>query len=160
MALLQIHGTTEQMAEQIASRALGKPAENSSPIVGPRVYLIGPMEWLLIDYSFNDVRRRLRHGDARAFVRLTDVSEAFISFRIRGAQACRVLPRDIATPLTHSSAGLGGYAKTRLGELEVILHCTGENAFDVHVDKKLADQLELWFAVQQSASLAAPALRH
>lgn len=160
VSLLQIHGATVQTAELFAARILGSQGKHRSATAGPRVYSIGPMEWLLIDHSINDVRRRLKDGDPRTFARLTDVSDAFTSFSIRGAYTRIVLASDIGAPLAVSTAGPGHYARTRLGQIEVILHCTGENAFDVHVDRSLADHFESWLAAQQSARFPESTLPH
>jgi heterotetrameric sarcosine oxidase gamma subunit len=160
VSLLQIHGATTQAAELFADHILGDHGKHRSPTAGPRVFSIGPMEWLLIEHSINDVRRRLQDGEPRAFVRLTDVSHAFTSFSIRGAYARAVLAGDIGAPPAVSAAGPGHYAKIRLGQIEVILHCTGENAFDVHVDCSLADHFESWLEAQRSARFPGCALTH
>jgi len=160
VSVLQIHGTTPQTAAVFATRLLGVDRERPTPIAGPRAYSIGPMEWLLIDHSIHDLRLRLTDGFPRAIVRLTDVSDAFVSFSIRGAHTRSVLASDIGAPTVVSTAAPGEYARTRLGQTEVILHCTGESAFDVHVDRSLADHLELWLGVQHSACFAAPGLPH
>jgi heterotetrameric sarcosine oxidase gamma subunit len=160
VSLLQIHGATVQTAELFATRILGSQGKHRSPTAGPRVYSIGPMEWLLIEHSINDLRRRLKEGDPRTFARLTDVSGAFTSFSIRGAYARIVLASDIGAPLAVSTAEPGHYARTRLGQIDVILHCTGENAFEVHVDRSLADNFESWLAAQQSARFSESTVPH
>lgn len=158
VALLQLHGASVQTAEQFAACVLGNHCERRTPTEGPRVYSIGPMEWLLIDHSIFEVRRLLRNGVARSFVRLTDVSNAFTSFSIRGTHTRTVLARDIGASL--SAAEPGYYASTRLGQIEVILHCTGENTFAVHVERSLASDFESWLAVQQSGGGTGSALGH
>ena len=160
VSLLQIHGTTVQTAEQFATRVLGNQSDHRSPITGPRAYSIGPMEWLLIDHSIHDMRRRLNEGVARALVRLTDVSDAFTSFSIRGAGTRSVLASDIGSPLVVSTAGSGQYARTRLGLIEAIVHCTGENAFDVHVDRSMAGRFESWLSAQYSVRFPTLDLLH
>jgi heterotetrameric sarcosine oxidase gamma subunit len=160
VSLLQIHGTTVQTAEQLATRVLGNLGEHRSPTAGPRVYSIGPMEWLLIEHPIFEMRRRLKEGVARVLIRLTDVSDAFTSFDIRGAHTRSVLASDIGAPPVVSASRPGNYARTRLGQIEVILHCTGENAFEVHIDRSLADYFESWLAAQHSARFPVSALPH
>jgi heterotetrameric sarcosine oxidase gamma subunit len=151
VSLLQVHGAVKEPPDRLVGRLLGGQEGHLSPTTGPRVYSIGPTEWLLFDYSVHDVRRRLQEDTGRVLIRLTDVSDAFTSFSIHGPQTRVVLASDIGAPVVVSSALPGQYSRTRLGQIEVVLHCTGEDAFEAHVDRSVADYFETWLIAQYSA---------
>jgi heterotetrameric sarcosine oxidase gamma subunit len=150
-SLLQIHGGDIREASPLAARVLGDPDPGRSSLSGPRAYVIGPTEWLLIDYSLDDVRRQLIRDLGRILVRVTDLSAAFASLRIEGAAARTVLASDIGAPWMAASAGPGQYARTRLGQIEVVVHCVGADAFELHVDRSVVDHLEGWLLAQYEA---------
>jgi heterotetrameric sarcosine oxidase gamma subunit len=150
-SLLQIHGGDIREASPLAARVLGDPDTDRSSVSGPRAYVIGPTEWLLIDYSLDDVRRQMSRCLGRVLVRVTDLSAAFASLRIEGAAARRVLASDIGAPWMAATARPGQYARTRLGQIEVVVHCVGSDAFELHVDRSVVDHLEAWLLAQYEA---------
>jgi len=150
-SLLQIHGGDIREASPLAARVLGDPDPALSSVSGPRAYVIGPTEWLLIDYSPGEVRRQLSRDLGRALVRVTDLSGAFTSLRIEGAAARTVLASDIGVPWIAANARPGQYARTRLGQIEVVVHCVGADAFELHVDRSVVDHLEAWLLAQYEA---------
>jgi heterotetrameric sarcosine oxidase gamma subunit len=155
-SLLQIHGGDVHEAAPLAARVLGDPDPGRSSLSGPRAYAIGPTEWLLIDYSLDDVRRYLSGDLGRVLVRVTDLSAAFTSLRIEGAAARTVLASDIGAPWVAVTGQPGQYARTRLGQIEVVLHCIGTEAFELHVDRSVVDHLEAWLIAQHEAQSPAP----
>ena len=46
---------------------------------------------------------------------------------------------------------MGQYVRTRLGQVEVVLHCLGEEIFELHVDRSLADYLQGWLAARNES---------
>jgi heterotetrameric sarcosine oxidase gamma subunit len=150
-SLLQIHGADLREAGPLAARVLGDPNPQHSSVSGPRAYVIGPTEWLLIDYSLGEVRRQLSRDLGRALVRVTDLSGAFTSLRIEGAAARTVLASDIGAPWMSAAGRPGQYARTRLGQIEVVLHCISTDAFELHVDRSVVDHLETWLLAQYEA---------
>jgi heterotetrameric sarcosine oxidase gamma subunit len=155
-SLLQIHGRDIQAAAPLATRVLGAPDPGHSSVSGPRAYVIGPTEWLLIDYPLNEVRRHLSEDPGRVMVRVTDLSAALTSLRIEGAAARTVLASDIGAPWVAVTARTGQYARTRLGQIEVVVHCIGADAFELHVDRSLVDHLEAWLVAQHEAQSPGP----
>jgi len=148
VSLLQIHGSDiREIGPRIAG-ILSSSDTQCGPIAEQRIYSIGPTEWLLIDYCLEDMRRRLSADLGRALVRMTDVSAAFTSLRIDGAGARTVLGSDIGAPWAAATSRPGQYARTRLGHIEVILHCIGADSFELHVDRSVADHLEAWLIAQ------------
>jgi heterotetrameric sarcosine oxidase gamma subunit len=148
-SLLQIHGGDIREASPLAARVLGDPDRSS--VCGPRAYVIGPTEWLLIDYSLDDVRRQISRDLGRILVRVTDLSAAFASLRVEGTAARTVLASDIGAPWMAATARPGQYARTRLGQIEVVVHCVRADAFELHVDRSVVDHLEAWLLAQYEA---------
>jgi heterotetrameric sarcosine oxidase gamma subunit len=147
MSLLQIHGGDIEAMTPHITYLLDDPALQRGIAAERCVYAIGPAEWLLIDYSLEDMRRRLSADFGRSLVRLIDVSSAFTSLRIEGADARELFGSDTAT-LRAASSCPGQYVRTRLAQFEVIMRCTGAHSFEVHVDRRAAEQLEAWLTAQ------------
>jgi heterotetrameric sarcosine oxidase gamma subunit len=143
-SLLQIHPDDAQNVAPLAASTLGESRPGHSATEGPRAYSLGRTEWLLIDYPLQDVRRRLGADLGRAMVRVTDISAAFASLKVEGPGARAVLASDIGAPWAAHSSQPGQYVRTRLGHLEVVLHCVGHDSFELHVDRSVADHLEAW----------------
>jgi heterotetrameric sarcosine oxidase gamma subunit len=152
-SLLQIHPDDSQKLATLADGSLGEFRAGHSATEGPRAYSLGPTEWLLIDFPFQDVRRRLSTDLGRALIRVTDISAAFASLKVEGTGARAVLASDIGAPWAAQSSQPGQYVRTRLGHVEVVLHCVGPDSFELLVDRSVADHLEAWLAAR-SAELA------
>ena len=151
LCLVQIHGGDLAQVGSLISGALDTLGKGSTATAGPRVYAMGPTEWLLIDYPLDDVRRRLSADLGRVMVRVTNVSAAFSSLRVEGSAARALLASDIGAPRAATASRPGEYARTRLGQIDLWLHCVGSNSFDLHMDRTLVDYLEAWLGAQYQA---------
>src|SRR6266404_2442165 len=147
-SLLQICGCDVEVIAPLTARILGAPCQGSSPTHGPRAYSIGPTEWLLIDYAIGDVRQTVRREADRALLRITDVSDAYVSLRVEGPAAQSVLLSDIGAPSTVITAQPGQYARVRLAQAEVVMQCIARDIFELLVDRSLAAYLEGWLVAQ------------
>ena len=156
VSLLQIHEHDRGAAAPITTRSFGNAGPEHGEASGPRAYAIGPTEWLLIDYPLQEVRRRLAADLGRALVRLTDVSGAFVSLRVEGNAARAVLASDIGAPWAAEGSRPGQYVRTRLAQVDVILHCIGADAFELLADRSIAEHLEGWLAAQYVAQCVPP----
>jgi heterotetrameric sarcosine oxidase gamma subunit len=154
VSLVQIHGSHREQARLLKAE-FGVHGIESSSTGGLRTYAIGPTEWLLINYSIDDLRRRLGTGIGRVSMRITDVSAAFAALRIEGAAAPAVLASDIGSPRSVDFVSSDHYVRTRLGQVEVVLHCRGPETFEIYVDRSLVEHLEGWLLTQYQAQLAA-----
>ena len=161
-SLLQIHPEDCGELALLAAAAFGNQPTGRSATEGPRAYSIVPAEWLLIDYPVQDVRRQVSAHLRRALVRVTDLSAAFASLKVEGAAARTVLTSDIGAPWEAQRYEPGQYVRTRLGQVEVVLHCLGPDAFELHCDRSVADQLEGWLAArhEQQSPPQGAARRH
>ncbi|HVW69890.1 MAG TPA: sarcosine oxidase subunit gamma family protein [Steroidobacteraceae bacterium] len=149
-SLLQISPEDHSDVARLAARAFGNHPAGHSAAHGPRAYSIGPTEWLLINYSVDHLRRQLRTGLGRAHVRLTDVSAAFTSFKVEGSAARTVLANDISSSWVAHGSQPGQYVRTQLGQVEVLLHCVGPDAFELHVDRGAAEYLKGWLDARRA----------
>jgi len=148
VALLQLHpADPEEIVPLITGAATDTDASNESA-PARQVFSVSPCEWLLMNYPLHELRLRLGGRKGRGLMRLTDVSAAFISLRVEGTAAREVLAADIGAPWMPQRGKSGQYVRTRLGQVEVVLHCLGEEIFELHVDRSLADYLEGWLAAR------------
>lgn len=148
VALLQLHPADP---EDIVPLVTDADASSGSALAR-QVYSVSPSEWLLMNYPLDELRRRLSGRTGRGLMRLTDVSAAFISLRVEGTAAREVLAADIGAPWMPQRGKPGQYVRTRLGQVEVVLHCLGEEIFELHVDRSLSDYLEGWLAARPQAN--------
>ena len=145
VALLQLHpASPEDVVPLVTGAATGTDASDSGQ--ARQVFSVSPSEWLLMNYPLHELRRRLGGHTGRGLLRLTDVSAAFISLRVEGPAAREVLAADIGAPWMPQRGKPGDYVRTRLGQVDVVLHCLGEELFELHVDRSLAHYLEGWLA--------------
>ena len=148
MALLQLHpGDPEDIVPLVAGAATDTAASDEFG-QARQVFSVSPSEWLLMNYPLHELRRRLGGRAGRCLMRLTDVSAAFISLRVEGTAAREVLAVDIGAPWMPQRGKPGQYVRTRLGQVEVVLHCLDEEIFELHVDRSLVDYLEEWLAAR------------
>ena len=151
VALLQLHPAgPEDIAPLVTDAATDADAGNEAA-PARQVFSMSPCEWLLMNYPLHELRRRLGARTGRSLMRLTDVSAAFISLRVEGTAAREVLAADIGAPWMPQRGKPGEYVRTRLGQVEVVLHCLGEEIFELHVDRSLADYLEGWLAARNES---------
>jgi sarcosine oxidase gamma subunit len=142
-SVLRVHGeylgqVAENLHRQLTGTALG-----SAAMRGPRAFALGRAEWLLIDYPKENVRRSLPLL-GRALVQLTDVSASLVSFGIEGPASRSVLGIDGDRIWTGNARTSGEYARTLLGDIAVIVQCTGRESFELHTGRDPLDHLESW----------------
>jgi heterotetrameric sarcosine oxidase gamma subunit len=147
VSLLQYHSDTEEVIKPLMDSLLDAK-KGRAAATGARAYSIGPTEWLLVDYSLEDMRRRLHENCGRCLARITDLSAGFAILRVTGTATRRILASDISAPGVVDSAQPGDYARTRIARIEVILQCIGLDAFDLHLDRSLSEYLEKWLENQ------------
>jgi sarcosine oxidase gamma subunit len=122
--LLQIHPDDAQKMTPLAGSPFGGLPAGQSATQGPRAYSLG----------------------------VTDLSAAFASLKVEGSGARAVLASDIGAPWAAHSSQPGEYVRTRLGHVEVVLHCVGHDSFELHVDRSVADHLEAWLEARVTES--------
>jgi sarcosine oxidase gamma subunit len=142
-SLLRLHGEHLGPATESLDRHLAGTVRGRTAVRGPRAFALGEAEWLLIDYPRESVRRSLRLL-GRALVQLTDVSCSLVSFGIEGPASRSVLGIDGDRIWSAAARNSGEYARTRLGDIAVIMQCIGRESFELHTDRDPLDHLESW----------------
>jgi heterotetrameric sarcosine oxidase gamma subunit len=152
--LVQVYGGT---GDGETVQLFGQHGLHLAAVDGPRAFQLGPTEWLLLDYSDGDARRELLANAGRALAKVTDVSDAFATLCIEGPRARELLATDTAAPELLNVTMPQRYARTRIGQVDMILQCVRENAFELHVDRSLVDYIQSWITAQHEAQLLSPA---
>lgn len=75
---------------------------------------------------------------------LADQSGARLRFRVEGPGARDVLAKGMPVDLAPVAFGPGELRRSRLGQIAVLLRCTGPEAFELWCFRSLAPHLRLW----------------
>jgi heterotetrameric sarcosine oxidase gamma subunit len=153
VCLVQIHGDLPRLGS-LVDRALGVSDRGRTAISGPRAYVIGPAEWLVFDESVEQVRHRLIDHTGPCLLKISDFSGAFSTLRVAGQGARALLASDIGAPGAVAMAQAGDYVRTRLAQVDLLLHRVGSDSFDLHVDRSVGDYLQEWLMAQHGAHCA------
>jgi sarcosine oxidase subunit gamma len=109
---------------------------------------LGPDEWLLamaperVETQAADLRAALA-GTHHAIV---DVSHRSIVLQVSGSRARDVLAAGCPLDLHAAVFGVGAVARSTMGKVGVILHRTGQDSYEVHVERSFADYLRRFLA--------------
>lgn len=123
------------LGPQVAVRGEAQPAFPTEPnTAADDVLWLGPDEWLVVG-------GRERDFPAAAAV---DVSANRVCLELSGRGARDVLAQGCSLDLRPRSFGPGRCAQTLLARVEVILHCTGDDAFRILVRPSFAPYLRAW----------------
>ena len=107
---------------------------------------LGPDQWLLLgeaasaDELLTHVGARL--GELRHLV--VNVSAALLRVRISGAAARTLLAMGSGIDCSARALQPGSCVRTRFARLAIVIHCTGEDDFDLYVDRSCRAYLESW----------------
>jgi sarcosine oxidase gamma subunit len=142
-SLLRLHGEHLGPATDRLDRHLAGTVRGRTAVRGPRAFALSEVEWLLIDYPRESVRRSLRLL-GRALVQLSDVSGSLVSFGIEGPASRSVLGIDGDRIWSGAAQNSGEYAHTRLGGIALIVQCTGRESFELHTERDPLGHLESW----------------
>jgi sarcosine oxidase gamma subunit len=154
-ALLRVHGGRLESTAEKLNRLFDGTTFGHAALHGPRAFSLDAAEWLLIGYPRDAVRRTLRLL-GRTLVQVTDVSSSLVSFGIEGSASRSVLGINGDPIWTGIAQNSGEYARTRLGDVAVVLHCTGWNRFELHADRDPLDRLESWIRHRYRVRLLPP----
>jgi heterotetrameric sarcosine oxidase gamma subunit len=144
---LQLYRDCNESGVSRVSRVL----EGCREMTGQRAYSIGPTEWLLMGCGLNELRQKLGATEPQPWFRLTDLSAAYASLEAEGTHVRTVLGSDIGAPWIAMNSLPGDYARTRMAQVEVIVHCTAAHSFELHVDGSLVEHLQGWLKAQYAA---------
>jgi sarcosine oxidase subunit gamma len=104
---------------------------------------LAPDEWLLVGGS-DDLGARIETAFRGHFITVTDVSDAYCALRLAGPHALDVLAKGCGLDTHDSVFPPGRVARSLLAKVDVILHRTAADAFEIFVARSYADYLWRW----------------
>jgi sarcosine oxidase subunit gamma len=107
---------------------------------------IAPDTWL-VESSLHgavDLLPAVRAGCGRRSFAVTDVSDAFVTLAVEGAQAPALLARGCGLDLTVEAFGNAACSRTRLAQLPVVVRRVTSEKFECIVDRSSAQWLYDW----------------
>lgn len=107
---------------------------------------IAPDAWLIESalHGAADLLPAVRTGCGRRSFAVTDVSDAFATIVIEGAQAAALLARGCGLDLSLEAFGHTACSRTRLAQLPVVLRRATSEKFECIVDRSVAQWLYVY----------------
>lgn len=106
---------------------------------------LGPDEWLITgDADGAALATALQNALHGLFASTTDLSHAWCAIRLAGPNAREVLSKGCSLDPHPRAFAPGHAARTLLAQATVILHQTGDDAYEVFVRRSFADYLWQW----------------
>jgi heterotetrameric sarcosine oxidase gamma subunit len=146
---LRLQVGTRSLGTVNAIRIAGRPlpiTANCWTGTDPVISRIAPDTWLLQSalHEAADILDAVRKGCGRRMFVVTDVSDAWVTITLEGAQATAVLARgsglDFSLPTFHTSS----CTRTRLAQLPVVVRRASFERFECIVDRPSAQYLYDW----------------
>jgi len=106
---------------------------------------LGPDEWLITgDGDGEALAPALQQALRTQFASVTDVSHAWCAIRLAGPNSRDVLSKGCSLDLHPRAFQPGHVTRSLLAQATVILHQTGDDAYDIVVRRSYADYLWQW----------------
>jgi heterotetrameric sarcosine oxidase gamma subunit len=143
-----------------AIRIAGRPlpiTQNSWTGADPIISRIAPDTWLIQSalHEAADVMHALRKGCGRRSFVITDLSDAFVTFVLEGAESTELLARGCALDFSLAVFHTSSCTRTRLAQLPVVIRRASFERFECIVDRAAAQYLYDWFQ-DAAAGFATP----
>jgi sarcosine oxidase subunit gamma len=138
-SLTQIAGFGKSFDKAVTSIA-GKPPKDIGAVVrnrGRTLMRTGPQQWWIAGPENDDIASRLS-----SIALVTPLSHSRTRIVIEGAPARDVLAKGIPLDFHESAFTPGMFALTGLHHTPVLVHCTGEDRFELYVLRTFA--LSIW----------------
>lgn len=118
---------------------------------------LAPNDWLIQSalHAVEDLVPAVRRGCGKRSYAVTDVSDAFVTLALDGAQAPALLARGCGLDFSPDAFGAGACTRTRLAQLPVVLRRTQPDRFECLVERPAAQFLYDW--IQDAAASLGPA---
>ncbi len=132
-----------------AIRIAGRPmpiTPNSWTGTDPVICRIAPDTWLMQStlHDAADVVQAVRKGCGRRTFVVTDLSDAFVTFVLDGAQSPALLARGCALDLSLSTFRTSSCARTRLAMLPAVVRRASFERFECIIDRAAAQYFYEW----------------
>ena len=128
-----------------AAQALGL-ALPTDPMMAAQVdnrviFRLGPDQWLAVDEANANFGQQLENNDTFAAI---DTGSARTRIFIRGSTARDLLAVGAKIDLRAKSFPAGAFAQTSVGNANVVVHASGNDAFDIYIARSFARSWALW----------------
>jgi sarcosine oxidase, subunit gamma len=136
----------DDSVREAAGRTLGMKLPDRTGATAARdgitALMLGPDEWLLTGPAeIHDLESRLREALAGRHLALVEVSDNTTVLRLSGPRARDVLAKGCPLDLHPRVFAPGRVAQSLIGKVEVILHQTADDTYDLHTRRSFADHL-------------------
>ena len=150
VAKINLRGKPLKKFIDAARKALGLtlPKKPNTTAAGKDLtaLMLGPDEWLLIGAPGREgeIAQALGHALAGQHAAITDVTEGRTVIGLGGRNARDLLMKGCPLDVHRREFKPGDCAQSVLAKAIVILHQTGESAYDIYVERSFADYLWTW----------------
>ena len=128
-----------------AEAALGVPLPVDSRIAqndgALSIFRLGPDNWLAV--HDDDAAFGVRVEGASGFHGI-NLSSSRARLRLEGAEARDLLSTGCRLDLRASAFPAGAFAQAPLGNATAIIHCQGDDAFDIYIARSFAESWLVW----------------
>jgi sarcosine oxidase, subunit gamma len=133
-------------AVRIAERPLPL-APNSWSGEDPVFCRIGPSDWWVQSalHDAADLMHAIRKGCGKRSFAATDVSDAYVTLALEGAQVPALLARGCGLDLSDTAFAPGACTRTRLAQVPVVLRRVSTERFECVVERPATQYLYDWF---------------
>ncbi|MEX0733906.1 MAG: sarcosine oxidase subunit gamma family protein [Steroidobacteraceae bacterium] len=143
-----------------AIRIAGRPlpiSPNSWTGADPVISRIAPDTWLMQSalHDAADVLKAVRRGCGRRTFVVTDLSDAFVTLVLEGAQSPALLARGCGLDWSLSAFRTSSCARTRLAQLPVVVRRASFERFECIIDRSAAQYFYDWLQDAAAALEAA-----
>ena len=105
------------------------------------IFRLGPDQWLAVDEADANFGQQLENNDTFAAI---DTSSARSRIFIRGSTARDLLAVGAKIDLREKNFPAGAFAQTSVGNANVVVHASGNDAFDIYIARSFACSWTLW----------------
>ena len=105
------------------------------------IFRLGPDQWLAVDEADANFGQQLENNDTLAAI---DTSSARSRIFIRGSTARDLLAVGAKIDLREKNFPAGAFAQTSVGNANVVVHASGNDAFDIYIARSFARSWTLW----------------
>lgn len=144
-SLLLAHGSRESIKDMLGLRAHLDDIKHLAAVTGPRAFVLSETNWLLVEHSLRDMRRRFFSGDSgRSQLQLVDVSQSWATLLIEGPRARGALAAATNVPGLLSGVEPQEYARVRLARVHVIVQCVHAEGFQLFAERHFVSSIQEW----------------
>jgi heterotetrameric sarcosine oxidase gamma subunit len=143
--LLLVHGSRESIKNMLDHRAYRVDIERLAAVAGPRAFILSETDWLLVEHSLQDVRRRFLSGEGgRSQLQLVDVTQSWATLLIEGPRARDALAAATNVPELLTSVQPQQYTGVRLERIQVVVQCIHAEGFQLYAERHFVSSIQEW----------------